>query len=260
MYHFFVTMFFPFPKLVKWMGRFHDLPHRIQQHMMDIHRKTIQKTAYMRKCELLRDGKLSAKDFDAHVLMFLSKENESWHKLPYVLRMYPDAHWLCFVRDPVDSIKSLGALVQASTLAKTGVQIPSHPPDDSMEILGQFVAQKRIDCIIHVDLHDKKLSPSQSTSLSFELLLRNMLPTYHYVCERLGVQLYSEFADYLLDLQKKQDERPLSHYTVDGPDSMSGKGGPGFGEYFTHMVKKTHEHERILAAIKAKKQAESKGM
>lgn len=112
-HHLFIFLRFPYPELLAPMDSFEALPTSVQRQMLGIHRKVIQKVAYIRK-ECPR--------------FYLSKEVAGSDKISLLLQLYPNARFIVLVRESKDFMSSLLPLLKASTSAKNAGYDPSTDP------------------------------------------------------------------------------------------------------------------------------------
>jgi hypothetical protein len=138
MFHFFNSLWFPLPSLIKYTAQSHKLPLKAQDHMMMLHKRTLQKVQFMRRKVLPDDKKDSP-------LFFVGKECCSWHKLANYQAWYPDARYLSIARAPKDSLASFFQLLNASIGSKTGIDMKGQK-----KFFDSLMIQKRIDCQIQV--------------------------------------------------------------------------------------------------------------
>jgi hypothetical protein len=245
MFHLFNALWYPLPSLVKYTAQFHLLPDKTQKHMMETHKKAIQKVQYMRRMALPEEVRGSTS------LYFLSKENESWHKMPLYKTMYPDARYLCIVRPPKDSVTSFYPLLYASMGAKT----PGVKMQGEVNQMTAIMVQKRIDCGIHIEHFAQDLKESTSQALSenkhayihFDVALPNMLKTFAYVLKHLNLPMTPVFKDKIQVLQEKQNKRSVGGHNSIDESIYTGK---GYDEFTAFAQQVKIHHKKVLDTVK----------
>ncbi len=132
LHHFFIFLRFPDPTLLPYLDGFPELPPRTRERILETHRRVIQKVQYLRGPE---------------PRIYLSKEVTSHNKIPFLLHLYPQCRFIVITRKADDFMSSLQALMQTSTLVKTGV--------DPLRVAGwreAFVTRMRMNSRLLADL------------------------------------------------------------------------------------------------------------
>ncbi|MEE4202367.1 MAG: sulfotransferase [Halieaceae bacterium] len=187
LHHLFIFLRFPYPDLLEYLDDFPSLPEKIQKRMLNIHHRTLQKLSY------LRGGKPR---------YYLSKEVTSHNKIPHMLQCYPDGKFIVIVRPTSDFMDSLMALVQTSTLVKTGI--------DPIRIKGwreAFLHRMRRDCGQLVELCANEITLQRQIRLSYNIFISRIFDTIKFLYHELNLELNSDYARYLQSLESNQETR-----------------------------------------------------
>jgi hypothetical protein len=187
LHHFFIFFRFPFPHLLEYLDEFDSLPVSVRQHVLETHRKVIQKIMFLHQ----GSGKI-----------YLSKEVTSHNKIPYLLKMYPDARFIVCVREAADFMNSLISLVRFSTESKTGI--------DPIDIPGWekvFIQRMRRDSLRLMNVCENHIRSSNQVRIMFDRCVKNIDLSIEHVYNHLGLNINSDYRNYLKKLGNKQKER-----------------------------------------------------
>jgi hypothetical protein len=187
LHHFFVFLRFPYPGLLSCLDDYAALPQRVQQRMLEVHHKVIQKVMYLR---------------GGSELFYLSKEVTSHNKIKCLLGLYPDARFLLIVRQPAEFMNSLLALVRNSTLAKTGVD-----PTTIQTWESAMTDRMRADSRFLADLCEKTLNGNLTTQVSFRGFTGDIVKSVRYIYSQVGKIPGEAYLKHLADLKRSQGTR-----------------------------------------------------
>jgi len=232
-YHAFNALWNPFPELLTYMCRFHDIDEKTRMQIMTQHQHVVKKVQLLRRAARKPEHKNLP-------LYFVSKENESWHRLPEYFRLYPDAKYLCICRPTKNSILSFANLLVASCGHKSGTDLNGEVNEKDGFIIS-FFNQKRVDCKIQIDLFENKYP--DSPMLSLDLMMANMLASVSHVLEKLNIPMTPDYRDYLLRRQAEQDKRKTGDY--ESQDDAICR-GDGFDEFNAFHDRVLANHKKIL--------------
>jgi len=192
-HHLFIFLRFPYPELLAPMDSFASLPASVQRKMLGIHRKVIQKVAYIRK-ECPR--------------FYLSKEVAGNDKISLLLQFYPNARFIVLVRESKDFMSSLLPLLKASTSAKNAGYDPSSNP-------AWFpVVHERMqrDCAKLVTLCNEVIPPQRQMGLYSISLFDDIEITVERIYSWLELTLDDRRRQELASLSRKQSQRNKGYH------------------------------------------------
>ena len=187
LHHFFIYLRFPEADLLPYLDDFESLPEKVQQHMLKMHRKVIQKVIYLR---------------NGNNKFYLSKEVTSHNKVEKMLELYPDAKFIVSVRHSSGFMNSLLELVRFSTKVKTNVDPVNIPGWESM-----FIERMKKDSLLLVNLSENIISKDKQIHVVFNQFTSNIVPAVNYIYEQLGCQIGEKYHDYLENLHSVQTKR-----------------------------------------------------
>lgn len=187
LHHFFIYLRFPYPEIFEYLDNFPQIPNGVQNHMLNIHRKVIQKMLYYHNG---RDK------------FYLSKEVTSHDKILSVLKMYPNAKFIVNVRSSADFLSSLLPLVRYSTKSKTGID-PLQIPYWESKIIGKM----RKDCDLLIDACNNHIKNENQIKVSFKNLMIDVELCIKSIFDFLQIALSSEYHNYLKSLNQNQETR-----------------------------------------------------
>lgn len=204
LHHFFIFLRFPDPEFLAYLDNFSDLPPRVQEHMLNIHRRVIQKVCYLNGAE----GRC-----------YLSKEVTSHNKIPSLLRLYPDSRFVIVTRHARFFMSSLLALMQASTEAKTRLD-PTHIAGWRERVIDRM----REDSGRFVYLCREVIPRDRQSRVSATHLMMHVGTTVTRLYGELGLTCDPGFMAHLAQLEAETRQRDRG-YTYDELDL------DGFEEY-----------------------------
>ena len=187
LHHFFIYFRFPYPDIFEYLDNFQNLPDRIQRQIMHTHRKVIQKMFYLHHGA----GKF-----------YLSKEVTSHDKIPYILKLYPEARFIVSLRKSNDFLNSLLPLVKFSTQSKNGI--------DPMYIPGwenKIIQKMKKDCSILMNISDNHVFQQNQIKVVFSHLITDVKSTINQIFAFLQLDISEEYQTYLSTLHERQKRR-----------------------------------------------------
>lgn len=187
LHHFFIFLRFPDPALLTYLTDFPQLPRAVQDRMLDIHHRVIQKVQYLRGPE---------------ARFYLSKEVTSHNKIPALMQKHPHSRFIVLTRKSEDFMSSLHALMRTSTEVKTGVD-PSLIPGWKEA----FVQHMTADCLRLTQLCEHEIPAHRQFRISFPQLMRDTPRVVGRLYKNLGFQLSRQFADSLNEEAHNQQTR-----------------------------------------------------
>ncbi len=219
LHHFFLFLRFPYPEVLSYVDNFSQLPEKVKQQMLMVHRKIIQKAGYWNN---------GASKY------FLSKEVTSHDKIESILKWYPDAKFIVVVRQSRGYMNSLLELVRYSTLSKTGIDPLTLASWEKV-----FVERMRQDSLLLTDLCNHKIPKSNQIRISFSVLTVNVLESIEFIYRKIGCCLSDRYIQYLEQKRLSQAKRERG-YLYEERDFA------GFERYdeFVLKVEKTSEKLR----------------
>ncbi|MCW8923320.1 MAG: sulfotransferase [Gammaproteobacteria bacterium] len=187
LHHFFIFLRFPDVNLLSYFDDFQLLPEKVQQRMLDAHKKVIQKVIYLR---------------NGNNKFYLSKEVTSHTKIKKILTLYPDAKFIVSLRTSSGFMNSLLELVRYSTKSKTNID-----PIDIPEWENIFVERMRQDSLLLVELCEQLIDDSHQTHVVFNQFTENTIDSIKHIYKKLGCDIGSNYLQYLKDLEEAQQKR-----------------------------------------------------
>jgi len=194
LHHFFIFLRFPYPQLLTYLDNYPALPQKVQDHILETHRRVIQKVLYLNGNPNVR---------------YLSKEVSSHNKFPKLLELYPDAKFIFSFRHSTGFMDSLLALVRYSTMSKIGV--------DPLEIDGweeAVVERMRQDSQYLVKFCNEYAPADQQVRTLFHQFTEDIVATIESVYSQLGLTISDTYRQHLQTLHRDQVERE-SGYSYD---------------------------------------------
>lgn len=234
-FHAFNGLWNPFPQVLWYMGQFHKLPWQERRAMMAAHKRVIQKVQWLRK----QSRPDNLKDAPLH---YLSKENESWHRLPEMKALYPDAQFASIIRPPSESITSFAKLLKFSVMNKSGIDLEGDF-DEVLAFRETFFRQKRIDALIHIDLFKNKLTDTKCAMIAFKLAIKHMHGSFQYILDSLDMEMTEGFDAYLTALLQKQKAKKVGGHEAQDERLYTGK---GFDEFTAFELEVRAAHQQVL--------------
>ncbi|MEO5376863.1 MAG: sulfotransferase [Magnetococcus sp. DMHC-6] len=224
LYHFFIFLRFPYPKLLPYLDAYPLLSEQVQKHFLSVHQKVIQKIMYMRG--------------DEH-LLYLSKEVTSHSKFKRLISLYPDAQFVVSVRPSSEFMSSLLELVLRSTQSKTGLDAMTIPDWEA-----SFMERMREDTLILVDLSRNIIQKDRQILLTFCELNINITREIYRIYDHLRLTVGSGQLQYLQSLAKKQISRNRCYdYQI-----QSFEGFDIYDQFVNEVQMMYHEANRDLKA------------
>lgn len=187
LHHFFIFLRFPYPELLPYVDSFPELPDQVQQKMLSVYQKVLQKVQYLR---------------GQQPRIYLSKEVTSHKRIPALLKLFPSARFVVIVRPAQDFMASLLALVRMSTISKTGVD-----PGLSEEWRAAFMRRMRDDSLRLVNICMEVIPAGKLVRVSANDFTTNPDAAVHSIYRALGLTVCDEFAVYLSQVKKHQKTR-----------------------------------------------------
>ena len=187
LHHFFIFFRFPYPHLLEYLDGFDSLPESVQQHVLETHRKVIQKVMFLHQ---------------GSDKFYLSKEVTSHNKIPFLLKVYPDAKFIVIVRRTTDFMNSLIALVRFSTKSKTGVDPTNIPGWEKV-----FIQRMRKDCLMLKNVCQNHIKSSNQKIITFNLLVKNIELSIEHIYKYLGLKINSDYRNYIKKISNDQKKR-----------------------------------------------------
>ncbi len=188
LHHFFIFLRFPYIHLLQYLDNFPLLPEAVQMHMLETHRKVIQKILFL-------SGGGDKK-------YYLSKEVTSHNKIQKILTLYPDARFIVCVRHSADFMNSLLSLVRFSTMSKTGIDPLDIPMWESV-----FIERMKKDSCMLYYLSDYKIKKSNQVRIMFNRFTEDIVHSIEYIYEQLDFELCDSYLDHIQLLNKYQKVR-----------------------------------------------------
>ncbi|MDJ0901597.1 MAG: sulfotransferase [Xenococcus sp. MO_188.B8] len=186
LYHYFTHLRFPYPNLVDYLDDFSNLPEKVQHHILETHKKVIQKVMYLRGSDKL----------------YLSKETTSQTKQNLIAQLYSEGKFIVSTRETIACLRSLFSLIKMSTFCKTGVETNQIFGWEEANLLKQKQDFQRIMDFCKNDFPQERL-----LTLSFNQLHQNMLLTIQYIYQWLNLEISSFYLNFLEQLEEKQKMR-----------------------------------------------------
>jgi hypothetical protein len=221
LHHFFIFLRFPYPDLFSYLDDFPALPDKVQEHIIDTHRKVVQKISY------LRGGNTT----------YLSKEVTSHNKMDRILKLYPEAKFIVLARKSGDYLNSLLELVRNSTKAKNDVDPYTVPGWESV-----FVERMQRDSILLIDLLEHRIDRENQIRISYERLLDNIELSINYIYARLGRTLSRSYLPYIEEVTQKQQNRDSGY-------QYENRQFEGFERFDTFVSEVNIEHQSALTRL-----------
>ncbi|CAG8620059.1 11687_t:CDS:1 [Acaulospora morrowiae] len=182
LHHLFVITKFPYPNLMSLLG---DLPPQGQNHLLAIHQKVIQKIMYIRG-----ENKI-----------YLSKDVICHTKLNILIKMYPHAKFIICLRPSREFINSFLALIRASTMAKTGIDIFT-----ARGLKSVHERRLRDDCLKLLDFkHQEELY------VLYNKFIKDIRGTVENIYMNFGINMPERYIQHLEQLQASQKERKKNY-------------------------------------------------
>lgn len=202
LHHLYMYMRFPYPDMINYHYSFPELPKRVQQRMLDAHRKLIQKVQYLR-------GDPS--------LHFLSKEVASNNRIKALRELYPDARFVVIVRPAEQFMGSLMALIRNSTETKTG--------EDPSLIPGwreAFVDLKARNVALLADLCENEIPADRQVRTTFADFTADIPGGVKALYEGLGETPSEAYLAHLewINARQKDRSRGYSYSEIDLGDAF----------------------------------------
>lgn len=187
LHHFFIFLRFPYPAQLEYFDCFPELPMRIQQRMLETHKKVLQKVLYLRGSE---------------PRFYLSKEVTSHSKVPALIRLYTEARFVVIVRSAGSFMSSLMALMQMSTMSKTGIDPTTMP-----EWREALIRRMRVDTKRLVTLCQENIPAEKQLRVSADYFIKTIDVSVENLYRQLGFPLSKKFSDKLSSMQESQKVR-----------------------------------------------------
>ena len=187
LHHFFIFLRFPDVELLSYLDDFQLLPEKVQQNMLDTHKKVIQKVIYLR---------------NGNNKFYLSKEVTSHTKIKKILTLYPDAKFIVSLRPSSGFMNSLLELMRYSTKSKTNIDPTGIPEWEKV-----FVERMRQDSLLLVDLCEHSIDDSRQTHVVFNQFTENTINSIEHIYKELGCDIGESYLQYLKDLEGEQKKR-----------------------------------------------------
>lgn len=187
LHHFFIFLRFPYPNLLTYLDNFPGLSDKMQDHILDIHGKAIQKTLFV------NNGKDK---------FYLSKEVTSHNKFDKLIKRYPDAKFIFSFRHSENFMNSLLNLVRFSTQSKTGIDPLNIPKWQST-----LEQRMRRDCSLLKEICTRKVSPEHQARIIFDRFTNNLFPSMTYIYNRFNLSISPNYRQYLEELNHRQKDR-----------------------------------------------------
>lgn len=187
LHHFFIFLRFPYPDLLKYLDNFPALPEKVQNKMLETHRKVIQKIMFIRG------------DNNKY---YLSKEVTSHNKFQKILKLYPGAKFIFSVRHSADFMNSLLSLVRFSTSSKIGVDPINIPMWKKV-----FVERMKRDSNLLCELCEDKVENDNQVRIMFNRFTRDIVSSTEHIYSTLGFELFQSYRAHLNMINERQQER-----------------------------------------------------
>jgi hypothetical protein len=191
LHQFYVINRFPYPKLLESLNNFSKLSRRTQEKMLETQYKVIQKVLY------LRGGNL----------IYVSKDNECLQRLNMMKPLYPDALFVTITRESEKFMNSYITLICQSAYCKSGVDVINIPDWVPMQRTVRVEAASQT-----IEFFDS-LPPEQKLCFSFNRLTQNIKDSVELVYRQLNLSLTPEQAEYLENLDTRQNLRDAGYKT-----------------------------------------------
>lgn len=222
LHHFFIYLRFPYRGLLSDIDEFPGLPMQVQQKMLSIHQKVLQKVAYLSGIEQQ---------------LYLSKEVTSHNKIPALLQLYPDARFVVLARESSYFMPSLMALVRMSTWSKTG--------EDPMAQSGwhdSLVSRMREDSMHLVEVCEHIIPANRQLRVAAADVITRPSVSIATIYRELGLHIPEIMVAELQELDRKQAARDRGYqYDTFSPE--------GFGMYDDFVKRNNEEFREKIAAF-----------
>ena len=185
-HHYFVFRRFPFPKLLSKVTNFYHIPAKNRQRILSVYKNVVQKAFYYRGSNEI----------------WLTKENESVEVYESMSEMFPDARYICIVREHKDFLDSYLTMSIACTEVKHGI--------DPKAIEGWYEANLKFreeECRKMIQFCDKIKNTNNLVFITFKQFTGDIPATMKYIYNQLDLPMKDEYMDLLNDLKQKQGKR-----------------------------------------------------
>ncbi len=191
LHQFYVINRFPYPRLLKNLNNFSQLPQKTRGKMLKTQYQVIQKVLY------LRGGNL----------IYVSKDNECLQRLEMMKSLYPDALFVTITRASEKFMNSYVTLICQSAYCKSGVDVTTIPAWVPMQRSVRAEAAKQTIQFF------ESLPPNQKLCFSFDRLTQNIQDSIELVYRCLNLPLTAEYVQYLQNLDTRQNLRDAGYQT-----------------------------------------------
>ncbi|WP_299775929.1 sulfotransferase [uncultured Tateyamaria sp.] len=223
-HHYFTFRRFPFPAVMERVKYGLELTPKERRKLIGGLKKVVQKHAFYNK----------------NGTRWLTKENENVDVYRLAYDAFPDAHFLCIVRDPRDYMKSFVTATDASIRAKHGLDI------DKIEGWSEANVRFRKEQAIKQIAFCRELETKGAISyVKYDEFVSDIKGSLHRIYESIGEEIGLDFENILDQLQEDQNSRATGYKNTNEEVT----GFDEFSEFFASIPDMRDKHIDQVGAL-----------
>eukprot|EP00928_Gymnodinium_smaydae_P026497 TRINITY_DN20789_c0_g1_i1.p1 TRINITY_DN20789_c0_g1~~TRINITY_DN20789_c0_g1_i1.p1 ORF type:complete len:415 (-),score=63.62 TRINITY_DN20789_c0_g1_i1:147-1391(-) len=194
-----VFTWYPYRSVLKHVDDFPGLPRSAQQHILGVHKKTIQKMLWI--------GQYDENGAVHYPQRFLSKEPTTM-RFEYFKEVYPDAKFLFCLRDPNDTLPSIAMLCGMSIKCKTGLDIQVKPR------CAQDFFKMQVGFYKYMTQQIQRNASNESLlNVSYDINVKKVLGTMRYVYKFFNMDMSEKIQAHARSVEEEQKKRDKRYDT-----------------------------------------------
>lgn len=193
-HHYFAFRRFPFPDVLERMERSFDLTLREKRKLVQGLKRAVQKHVHYHQCQK----------------RWLTKENENVGVYRLAYELFPNAHFLCILREPQDFMRSFISASDASIRAKHGLDI-----DNIAGWSNANIAFRRDQAHDQIEFCRELKKIGAITYVTYKGFTSDIKGSLQRIYKDIDAEISPHFENYLDDLQVKQKKRSTGYSNTD---------------------------------------------